>query len=131
MLRRLSLIAMTTQTNIAVVVFGHAVAAIALILGKAGYGGRPYGILGSLADHSAWALIHVSVAFALVFAANSRHLAVAASASASVMGGWSLLMLWWAASLQPNATWLVGLLGLVAAAHSVVIADKAARQDED
>ena len=125
------IVANGVKTNVAVISIGHLVAAVTIMVGKSGYGGRPRGILGTLADHHTWALIHIFAAVILVLAVKARHLTMAASASASVMGLWSVLMLWWAASLEPDATWLVGLLGLSLATHSVVVADKSARLDED
>lgn len=129
--RLYDIVANGVKTNVAVISIGHLVAAVTIMVGKSGYGGRPRGLLGTLADHHTWALIHIFASIVLVLAAKARHLTMAASASASVMGLWSVLMLWWAASLEPDATWLAGLLGLLLAAHSVIVADKSARLDED
>lgn len=122
---------MTPTGHARIAATGHVLVAVLLIAGKAGYGGRPRGLLGELADHPAWALIHVTAAAALLAAAHPRHRTAAACASASVMGVWSILLWWWAASLDPDATWLAAALGLVAAAHSVHLADVHAQEQED
>lgn len=122
---------MTRLTHTGIAAAGHALVAVLLIAGKAGYGGRPRGLLGELADHPAWALIHVLAAAVLLAAAHPRHRAAAACASASVMGVWSLLLWWWAASLDPDATWLAAALGLVAATHSLHLADSHAQDEGD
>lgn len=122
---------MTPTAHTRIAAAGHVLVAVLLIAGKAGYGGRPRGLLGELADHPAWALIHVAAAAALLIAAHPRHRAAAACASASVMGVWSILLWWWAARLDPDATWLAAALGLVAAAHSVHLADVQAQEQQE
>lgn len=118
-------------THVAIAATGHALVALLLVIGRAGYGGRPRGTLGDLADHPAWALLHIAAAAAVIAAATPRHRVTAACASASVMGVWSVLMLWWATTLNPQATWLAGVLGLVAAAHSIALAETTAAHDEE
>lgn len=124
-------IAYMTTSTVRVIALGHVLASLLITIDKSGYGGRPRGTLGHLADHPAWAMIHLAAAFIVIFTASPRWQVVAAAVSASVMGVWSILMLWWATSLDPDATWVAGVLGLIAAAHAVAVADKSARLDED
>ncbi|WP_435199593.1 hypothetical protein [Janibacter sp. GS2] len=119
---------MTTAAHARIAALGHALVALLLVFDKAGYGGRPRGLLGELADHPAWAILHVAAAASLLAAASPRHRAGAACASASVMGVWSVLLLWWATSLEPDATWLAGTLGILAAAHAIRLADLNAQE---
>lgn len=103
----------------------HALAAVLLVVGRAGYGGRPRGLIGDMADNPWWALIHLAAAAALL--ASTHHPDArtwAAWLSAFTMTVWSVLLLWWAANLEPDGTWLAGTFGLVVAAISTTLATR-------
>ena len=122
---------MTQREHVNIAIAGHVLVAVALLIDRAGYGGRPDVLPGALADRPAWAFLHIAVAAALLGIRKGASRAAAAAASSSVMFVWAALFWWWATSLEPDATWLVGALGVTAAGHSAVLADIFARDDPE
>lgn len=122
---------MTRREHVSVAIAGHVLVAVALLIDRAGYGGRPDVMPGSLASHPGWAFLHLAAAAGLLGIRRGISRTAAASASSSVMFVWAALIWWWATSLEPDATWLVGILGVIAAGHSAVLADIFARDDPE
>lgn len=122
---------MTQRGHTNVAIAGHVLVAVVLLIDRAGYGGRPDVLPGALANHPLWAFLHLAVAAGLLGVRKGASRSIAASASSSVMFVWAALLWWWATSLEPDATWLVGILGVIAAGHSAVLADIFARDDPE
>lgn len=101
---------------------GHLALALLTAIDRAGYGGRPAGLIGSAADHPLWVLAHLTAALALLAAVATGIGHVGAHiTSVGALAGWSVLMGAWAMQLDPNATWAVAILGFALAAVSFAL----------
>ena len=100
----------------------HLALALLTVIDRAGYGGRPEGVLGTAAEHPAWAPIHLAIGLlVLASVATQKRRTPALCLSFGALGCWSTFMWLWAIRLEPDATWAVAFLGFALAGVSFAL----------